>query len=356
MKLRAFLCAVLAALALSGQTKLDLVSQSKNVDFAGATSTRPFKTGTVLPATCRTGEVYFKSDAGPGSNLYLCAADNAWANVSAGPGGGATYTAGLGLLINGGSLLLDFGTVPGLRTPNAYSNLNDYSTGQIRIQNSNGPPVAAECSAQAHVGKLYARLDARTAGATGYICSQTGAGIYAWESLQQAGGVAGISGSAPVLLHFPLALNTTSGWSAAPGVAVTSGVSFSAAMGGAALYPQTATPSLEIRNIPLLNTWTGTLSLTMSVVNDQGGAGALRFSGRVKCYASGQNFTLPAFGAYSSASASTSGQTITAFNLSLDASVCQPGNVADIEISRDNTVASNYTSTVFVPSVSILAQ
>ena len=68
------------------QTRVDIRSQSKSVDFSAADSTKPFKTGTVLPASCSTGEAFFKSDAAPGANIYLCLTPNAWTQVAAGSG------------------------------------------------------------------------------------------------------------------------------------------------------------------------------------------------------------------------------------------------------------------------------
>jgi hypothetical protein len=52
--------------------------QTKNVDFTAANSTRPIKTGTVLPATCVAGDTFFKTDAQAGENLYGCPAANTW--------------------------------------------------------------------------------------------------------------------------------------------------------------------------------------------------------------------------------------------------------------------------------------
>jgi hypothetical protein len=65
--------------SLFGQTMIDLRTQSKNVDFSSAISTRPFKSGTVLPATCAVGEMFYKTDAASGANIYGCVAANAWA-------------------------------------------------------------------------------------------------------------------------------------------------------------------------------------------------------------------------------------------------------------------------------------
>jgi hypothetical protein len=67
-----------------GQTQLDLRTQSKSVDFSASPSTRPVQVGTTLPASCQTGQLFFKSDAAAGSNLYGCTATNAWSVQSGG--------------------------------------------------------------------------------------------------------------------------------------------------------------------------------------------------------------------------------------------------------------------------------
>jgi len=83
--------ALTSALAGLGwaQTQLDLRTQSKDVDFSAASSTRPLKTGVVLPATCAVGELFFKSDATAGLNIYECQSTNTWTQqLSSGGGGG----------------------------------------------------------------------------------------------------------------------------------------------------------------------------------------------------------------------------------------------------------------------------
>jgi len=61
-----------------GQTMVDLRTQSKSVDFSLATATKPFKSGTIFPSTCSVGEIFYKSDAPAGANVYGCTATNAW--------------------------------------------------------------------------------------------------------------------------------------------------------------------------------------------------------------------------------------------------------------------------------------
>lgn len=70
---------------LNAQTLIDLRLQSKNVDFSQSQAVIPFPTGTVLPPTCNPGEMFFKSDAPSGTNLYGCSATNVWTQEGGAP-------------------------------------------------------------------------------------------------------------------------------------------------------------------------------------------------------------------------------------------------------------------------------
>lgn len=85
MKLPVLLLVVSAA-AAAQVTQVDLRTQSKSVDFSAAVSTKPVTIGTALPATCSAGQMFFKTNAPPGTNLYGCASANTWTalNVSSG--------------------------------------------------------------------------------------------------------------------------------------------------------------------------------------------------------------------------------------------------------------------------------
>src|SRR5204862_4315643 len=54
---------------------------------------RAVKFGTTLPATCWAGDIFFKTDATAGSNLYACVALNTWVVQ----GGGS-------IIVNGGDV------------------------------------------------------------------------------------------------------------------------------------------------------------------------------------------------------------------------------------------------------------
>jgi len=62
-----------------GQTSIDLRTQSKSVDFSGATATKPMQTGSSLPTTCAVGQFFFLTTATAGSNVYACNPANTWA-------------------------------------------------------------------------------------------------------------------------------------------------------------------------------------------------------------------------------------------------------------------------------------
>lgn len=68
----------IVSVGLIAQTKVDLKTQSKNIDFGSVSSVRPFTMGTVLPATCIVGQMFFKTDAPAGSNSYGCVATSIW--------------------------------------------------------------------------------------------------------------------------------------------------------------------------------------------------------------------------------------------------------------------------------------
>ena len=59
-------------------TQLDLRLQSRDVDFSGASTTKPFKLGTGLPSACGQGEMYYRLDATAGMNVYGCTTSNSW--------------------------------------------------------------------------------------------------------------------------------------------------------------------------------------------------------------------------------------------------------------------------------------
>jgi len=99
-------------LDLTGQTRIDLATQGKAVDFSSASSTRPAKTGQDLPPVCAPGEFFFKSNAAPGQNLFLCTAANTWTPVVGSGSSSSGSPAGVA-----GQLQVNDGGVFGARNP-----------------------------------------------------------------------------------------------------------------------------------------------------------------------------------------------------------------------------------------------
>jgi hypothetical protein len=94
------------------QTQVDLKAQSKNVDFSGALTVRPFPSGTSLPATCSIGQMFFKTSAPAGNNVYACAPANTWTIQS---GSGVLTVSSSGVPAGSGEIV-DFYAGRGLTT------------------------------------------------------------------------------------------------------------------------------------------------------------------------------------------------------------------------------------------------
>ena len=156
----------LVAIQAEAQTQVDLRTQSKDVDFANAASTRPVKTGVSLPAACGVGEMFFVSNAPSGSNLYACVTPNIWALEGVGGSGGAgAVTVQLDGTTVGTRAVEDFVSGMGLVTT-----LVDTGT-RINIQNTADTAVMLS-KAAAQAGSLF--LCSSASGSAGtYTCPMT---------------------------------------------------------------------------------------------------------------------------------------------------------------------------------------
>jgi hypothetical protein len=114
------------------QTTVDLAHQAKTPDFSVMPHTRPAQTGTALPGSCTTGEVFFKTDAPPGSNLYLATSGSpcSWTQVNPLAAGGS---AGQLQFNNSGSLSGFSVSGDGTLAP---------STGALTVTKTNGAVFA----------------------------------------------------------------------------------------------------------------------------------------------------------------------------------------------------------------------
>ncbi len=66
-----------------GQTRVSVTRQTQEADFTAFPATKPLKMGTILPATCGLGEMFFNSSAAPGQNVSACAPANQWTTIGA---------------------------------------------------------------------------------------------------------------------------------------------------------------------------------------------------------------------------------------------------------------------------------
>ena len=85
-----------SALLAPAQTRVDLRTQTKSVDFSAAQNTKPMKTGSALPTTCAPGDMFLLLSAPTGQNVYACATANNWAQQ-----GGVTGIQGVTFQTNG---------------------------------------------------------------------------------------------------------------------------------------------------------------------------------------------------------------------------------------------------------------
>src|SRR5678816_3190686 len=87
------------------------------VDAGSATRTAPIQKGTSLPGTCAVGDLYNKTDATAGANLYGCTATNIWTVET---GGGGAPTAGDCITVVGSQVNVDPTCAATLAGSNSY--------------------------------------------------------------------------------------------------------------------------------------------------------------------------------------------------------------------------------------------
>jgi hypothetical protein len=181
--------AVLASLAVclvgQGQTMVDLQTQARNIDFSGAVSTRPFPVGATLPPVCTIGQTYFRSDARPGHNLYLCAATNSWAPVDSAqpPQGGVSGTVTVTDTGAGYSVDVNPANVSTRTGNNTYSGRNDFgAAASLRVVVSSTKPTT-DCDGPGKVGQIVLRTstDPALQASTIYMCQATSPTTFGWK-------------------------------------------------------------------------------------------------------------------------------------------------------------------------------
>jgi len=218
------LCLALGVPQVYAQTQVDLRTQSKSVDFAGAASTRPFKTGPSLPPTCEVGELFFRTGVAAGSNLYGCTSANQWSLEASGGGGGGSLpdmagqankvlsTDGAGALWRAittgpsgalevshapGDISVDIVTavVPQKSAANTFTGLNTFSQG-VQLGEMASPASPAD-------GRIWYDSASKT-----FRCRQNGATYDCIGSGGGGGGGLGDPGSNGVVVRTGLNLTT----------------------------------------------------------------------------------------------------------------------------------------------------
>jgi len=162
-----------------GQTLVDIKTQTKNVDFSGAASTIPARSGSSVPATCKLGEMFFNTSNAPGQNLYLCAPANTW-TVLAGGGGstvGTVLSASTGQFAyyaSNGSTVSGHTLVAGDIPPLNYQPLLAFTGTGTKTASSTGTFTANDCAKWDANGNI---IDA------GAPCGTSGGGSSTFSSL-----------------------------------------------------------------------------------------------------------------------------------------------------------------------------
>lgn len=289
-----------------------------------------------------------------------------------GGGGGATYinpSTEISVTGDGSSgtpyvLSADFSVLPGLPNTNVWSNLNDFSLGQIRVEVGSGIPSPSSCSASGNVGKVYMRNDAAAINASHYVCSQTGSGSYGWELTQASGG----SLAGTLIKHMPMATYSIGAlaYSCAPDqlnstyltiyTVLTCG---SSNFGGTAPYyqfaffPNSGTPGIELRAgyIPMTG-WTGNLTLRTRATADAGGTGTGSFKVATACVGDG-DAVVPTYNTDQMLSLAITSGSYKFGSLALTTTGCAAGSAILLRIVRDPTVGGSYTGNVLIPDMEI---
>jgi hypothetical protein len=81
-------------------------------DNSGATHTLPMSAGTSVPGTCTVGELFFKTNATAGQNIYECQSTNVFTqqlNTGSSSGGGITMYSATGLTVTANTYYLPIG-------------------------------------------------------------------------------------------------------------------------------------------------------------------------------------------------------------------------------------------------------
>ena len=189
----------------SAQTRIDLRTQAKSVDFSAATSTLPSQTGAVLPATCQVGATFVLTATLAGQNWYICTSANQWTLQGAtlpsmtGNSGALLSTTGSSLQWN--ALAGDISGAPGAvsvkRLLGRPLNAVTPSTGQF-LEWDGAQWSPQTISLTIPVTSIFGRTGAVTAQTGDYNFSQISGSLAASQLPQAGGDLSGTISSATV--------------------------------------------------------------------------------------------------------------------------------------------------------------
>lgn len=200
--------AIAAALAGGGwtQTRIDLRTQAKSIDFSAASSTLPSQTGAVLPATCQVGATFILTTSLAGQNWYICTSANQW-TLQSGSLPSLTGNSGSVLSNNGTALQWnalggDISGAPGSVTVNKLlgRKLNTVAptTGQFLGWDGSQWTAQTVTSSSSPVTSIFGRTGAVTAQTGDYSFAQISGSISSSQLPSSGGDLSGAITSATV--------------------------------------------------------------------------------------------------------------------------------------------------------------
>lgn len=141
MKRAILIYALVAPAAIAQSTITGSKTMQGSWDASGASATKPAKSGTTLPSTCKTGEFFFNTAAAAGQNLYLCDPDNTWTQGSSGVGSVFGRTGNVSAQTGDYNFSQLSGTVNSSQLPAAGGDLSG-TLGAATVQAIQGKPVS----------------------------------------------------------------------------------------------------------------------------------------------------------------------------------------------------------------------
>lgn len=368
------------ALPAAARTLVDLRTQAKRIDFTAATSTKPLQTGTVLPAACGIGAMFYKSDAPAGQNLYGCTALNTWTQMS---GGGNvntdvvnTFTRGqvvagqqdqVQLDITGNSTqtnpVLRVRTAAGsnLIQANADGSVNlGAGAGPMTLIGNNGaapptPPSGQTALYYSATAKLAQTVD--DAGNQATMVRPNACAGQVVQSIAADGTITCASAGGNVTstdtLQFAFCADGVNAANQQPGAHVSYPISgsatpFGASMGGGACYVEFANSGASAAYVPFVlpANWTGNIGVGFRFFQSNGGAsGHVGFNFALYCFNDGDDYTSATWTSNATVQAVPGDylkwKTVSSSTVSTNGT-CSGGSNALLRIQRDNTLGDNY--------------